>query len=127
MPEGANVFEHGQPEAAVGARARFFRGFDLSFENGWTVSVSWGNAGPGLRRDATLEEPSTALLQVAGRDGYQVIWDDAGEPVGKSLDRVGLRESLSPEQVLRVIDEVSTWRSDALRVMTLPGDDPRQK
>ena len=93
------------------------RGFDLPFENGWTVSVIWGSGGRFPKSEVFEEEAETANVTITNRDGRVVVWDDAGAPLGKSMDHPGVRVDIPAAEALRVIDKVATWSSDELQII----------
>lgn len=127
MPEGTQITSYDQflshPELMKRLKGRnrqvllAARGFELPYENGWTVSVGW-QKGFSLDADQSFEaEPEAAGVTITDRNGRIVVWDDAGSPIGKSLDHPGLRPDVPAAEILRIIDDVVTWPTDHLPVI----------
>lgn len=125
MPEAAGItgfdriLAHPEFQAIDQVREilRSARGFSLPYENGWTVSVSWGR-GPGADpTDPFQEEVEAATVTITDRDGRVVVWSDDGSPAGKSLDHPGPRANVPARTILKIVDDVATWPTDHLDIV----------
>ena len=118
LPEGTQTTTSDHLSVVGGQRVEFHRrSFELPFESGWTLEVSWGR-GPGVPPDQPFEEEvEAATVVVKDRNDRVVVWSDAGEPLGKSLDHPGQQPNVGAERILELIDELATWPTDYLPIL----------
>lgn len=95
------------------------RGCQIVFENGYTLSVQWGSGtystnhhSIGRRAVPFDEEPGSAEIAVWNASGE---WFDWGGDTVKGWN--------TPDDVLKVVEAVASWPSDAFGVNPLVGDD----
>lgn len=119
MPEAASTHSSDYVKSHPGGKLMEFRSrsFELPFESGWTVKVSWGR-GPGIPPSHPFtEEAESATVVVNDRDDRVVVWSEDGQAIGKSLDHAGQQPDVPAARVLELIDEVATWPTDYLPIM----------
>jgi len=121
MPEGARVISHDEelehPEDGRRFESRT-RLFALPFENGWTMKVEWGRDFARVDpENPFVEAAEAARVTISDRQAYEVMWDEVGRPVAKSLDRPGVRPDVPAREILELIDEVATWPTDYLPIV----------
>ena len=94
-------------EASQGFAITHHKGFHMTFQNGWTISVQWG---PGNYCDrygvrdfraaegADVWESSDAEIAAWGPDGIMCEWPHGDTVQGR----------LTPDEVLAIMNDVST-------------------
>lgn len=90
-----------------GFRITSGRGFHITFENGWTVSVQFGPGNYCENRRMQVGEDDARAGKQGSMDAETAVWGPDGEMVTREGDGDTVRGWQSPERVL----ELLTWAS----------------
>jgi hypothetical protein len=84
------------------------KGFQITFENGWTVSVQWGKGNYCDRRDYSMFSLETEQGIVECANAECAVWDADGEwlPLSDGDDVIGWQ---TPDEVAALIARVAAF------------------
>ena len=84
------------------------KGFQITFENGWTISVQFGTGHYCDRRDLNAEYGNEEYMSTVKSPNAEIaIWDKNGEWYNFGSDEV--KGYCTPDEVAEWIDKVSKW------------------
>ena len=84
------------------------KGFQITFDNGWTISVQFGKGNYCARRDGSMFGMETEDGVVECKDAEVAVWDADGVwlPLQDGDDVIGWQ---TPDEVAALITRVSTF------------------